>query len=60
MLPNFASFMNSSNDKSESEGKSDLTNQLLSNAPVRRYKQYTEDTLQAALKEIMNGQSINR
>ena len=57
MLPNFASFMNSSNDKSEQE-KSE--NGLLSNAPVRRYKQYTEDTLQAALKEIMNGQSINR
>merc|ERR1719245_2842946 len=33
---------------------------LLSNTPVRRYKQYTEDTLQLALKEIMNGQSINR
>jgi len=27
---------------------------------VRRYKQYSEDSLQAALKEIMNGQSINR
>ena len=27
---------------------------------VRRYKQYTEDTLQLALKEIMEGQSINR
>merc|ERR1719219_1484719 len=41
--------------------KSDtLQNVLLSNAPVRRYKQYTEDTLQQALKEIMNGQSINR
>jgi len=33
---------------------------LMSSAPVRRYKQYTEDSLQAALKEIMNGQSINR
>jgi len=33
---------------------------LLNNAPVRRYKQYTEDSLQAALKEIMEGQSINR
>ena len=31
-----------------------------SSAPVRRYKQYTEDTLQMALKEIMDGQSINR
>ena len=38
--------------------KSDLA--LLSNAPVRRYKQYTEDTLQQALKDILNGQSINR
>jgi hypothetical protein len=39
----------------------DLTaSQLLSSAPVRRYKQYTEDTLQSALKEIMEGQSINR
>ena len=27
---------------------------------VRRYKQYSEDSLQAALKEIVNGQSINR
>lgn len=35
-------------------------NHLLSAAPVRRYKQYTEDTLQQALKEIMSGQSINR
>eukprot|EP00088_Acartia_fossae_P070010 TRINITY_DN9264_c0_g1_i1.p1 TRINITY_DN9264_c0_g1~~TRINITY_DN9264_c0_g1_i1.p1 ORF type:complete len:428 (-),score=68.11 TRINITY_DN9264_c0_g1_i1:470-1753(-) len=33
---------------------------LLSTAPVRRYKQYTEDSLQAALKEVMEGQSINR
>ena len=33
---------------------------ILNNAPVRRYKQYTEDSLQAALKEIMEGQSINR
>jgi len=33
---------------------------LLNSAPVRRYKQYSEDSLQAALKEIMNGQSINR
>merc|ERR1712168_1127211 len=33
---------------------------LISSAPVRRYKQYSEDSLQAALKEIMNGQSINR
>lgn len=33
---------------------------LLNSAPVRRYKQYSEDTLQAALKEIMEGQSINR
>lgn len=33
---------------------------LLTSAPVRRYKQYSEDSLQAALKEIMEGQSINR
>jgi len=33
---------------------------LLGSAPVRRYKQYTETSLQAALKEIMEGQSINR
>jgi len=33
---------------------------LLNSAPVRRYKQYTESTLQQALKEIMEGQSINR
>jgi len=33
---------------------------LLNSAPVRRYKQYTEDSLQAALKDIMEGQSINR
>ena len=33
---------------------------ILNSAPVRRYKQYSEDTLQAALKEIMEGQSINR
>ncbi len=33
---------------------------ILSNAPVRRYKQYTEDTLRQALKDIVNGQSINR
>ena len=38
--------------------KSDLL--LTSGAPVRRYKQYTEDTLQQALKDILNGQSINR
>ena len=33
---------------------------LVSSAPVRRYKQYSEDSLQAALREIMAGQSINR
>eukprot|EP00092_Neocalanus_flemingeri_P070751 GFUD01086873.1.p1 GENE.GFUD01086873.1~~GFUD01086873.1.p1 ORF type:complete len:487 (+),score=95.87 GFUD01086873.1:125-1585(+) len=38
--------------------KAGLLNQC--GAPVRRYKQYSEDSLQAALKEIMNGQSINR
>lgn len=36
------------------------TSCLLTSAPVRRYKQYSEESLQAALKEIMNGQSINR
>lgn len=35
-------------------------NCLITSAPVRRYKQYSEESLQAALKEIMNGQSINR
>jgi hypothetical protein len=38
----------------------DLKGVIMSSAPVRRYKQYTEDSLQAALKEIMAGQSINR
>lgn len=33
---------------------------MVASAPVRRYKQYSEDSLQAALKEIMEGQSINR
>merc|ERR1719330_1586967 len=33
---------------------------MVTSAPVRRYKQYSEDSLQAALKEIMEGQSINR
>jgi len=33
---------------------------VLNSAPVRRYKQYTEANLHAALKEIMEGQSINR
>jgi hypothetical protein len=33
---------------------------LMTSAPVRRYKQYSEDSLQSALKEIMEGQSINR
>ena len=37
-----------------------LAGQLLSSAPVRRYKQYTEEHLQQALREIMEGQSINR
>ncbi len=36
------------------------SNDLFSSAPVRRYKQYTEQTLQQALKEITEGQSINR
>ena len=33
---------------------------LISSTPVRRYKQYTEQSLQSALREIMEGQSINR
>ena len=32
----------------------------MSSTPVRRYKQYTEESLQQALREIMEGQSINR
>ena len=41
-------------------GKLPNVSMFSSSAPVRRYKQYTEDTLQLALKEIMEGQSINR
>ncbi|QQP49401.1 Uncharacterized protein FKW44_010061, partial [Caligus rogercresseyi] len=35
-------------------------NQIIATGQIRRYKQYTEETLQQALKEIMDGQSINR
>ena len=62
LSPNFSSSSSSSifpptspNTKGSSPGKS-----MISSAPVRRYKQYSEDSLQAALKEIMGGQSINR
>ena len=59
LSPNFnsnSSFTPTSpNTKGSSPGKS-----MISSAPVRRYKQYSEDSLQAALKEIMGGQSINR
>ena len=44
----------------EASPEATLAGQLLSSAPVRRYKQYTEDHLQQALREIMEGQSINR
>jgi len=58
LSPNFNSSFPpvSPNPKSSPNAKSGL----ISSAPVRRYKQYSEDSLQAALKEIMNGQSINR
>jgi hypothetical protein len=46
--------------KASSPGSPEKALMLVTSAPVRRYKQYTEDSLQAALKEIMNGQSINR
>merc|ERR1712001_477948 len=58
LSPNFSSSSftpTSPNTKGSSPGKS-----MISSAPVRRYKQYSEDSLQAALKEIMGGQSINR
>ena len=53
--PNFPQGLSPSSTKSSPNSKS-----MISTAPVRRYKQYSEDSLQAALKEIMNGQSINR
>ena len=53
----FTSFAAEAGGRSSSP---DLKPGFLSSAPVRRYKQYTEDSLQAALKEIMAGQSINR
>ncbi|TRY80934.1 hypothetical protein TCAL_10490 [Tigriopus californicus] len=43
---------NSADQKSISPG-------LLSSAPVRRYKKYTEDMLQDALRDIISGKSIN-
>jgi len=46
--------------KSSSPTSPSKASLLVSAAPVRRYKQYTEDSLQAALREIMGGQSINR
>ena len=59
LSPNFSSSSfppTSPNTKGSPPGKSSM----ISSAPVRRYKQYSEDSLQAALKEIMGGQSINR
>ena len=58
LSPNFSSSSftpSSPNTKGSPPGKS-----MITSAPVRRYKQYSEDSLQAALKEIMGGQSINR
>jgi len=62
--PNFPQGL-SSNSNTTTQAKTSSPNSksgLLSSnsAPVRRYKQYSEDSLQAALKEIVNGQSINR
>ena len=54
--PNFPQGLSPGSTKSSPNSKAGLLN----SAPVRRYKQYSEDSLQAALKEIMNGQSINR
>ncbi|CAB4066536.1 unnamed protein product [Lepeophtheirus salmonis] len=45
---------------SDESNKLSKINQILTNGQIRRYKQYTEETLQQALKEIMEGQSINR
>ena len=54
-------------DDSENENETDNSafnsspnprSSLCSNVPVRRHKQHTEDSLQAALLEIKNGQSI--
>ena len=53
--PNFPQGLSPSSTKSSPNSKS-----MISTAPVRRYKQYSEDSLQAALKEIMNGQSISK
>ena len=57
----FSSFPTSPFKSSTSPTTSPMKSSLLvSSAPVRRYKQYSEDSLQAALREIMAGQSINR
>ena len=57
----FSSFPSSPFKSSTSPSTSPMKSSLLvSSAPVRRYKQYSEDSLQAALREIMAGQSINR
>ena len=57
----FSSFPTSPFKSSTSPSTSPMKSSLLvSSAPVRRYKQYSEDSLQAALREIMAGQSINR
>jgi len=53
MMPKFPAKSLSPNSKASNRC-------LLTSAPVRRYKQYSDESLQAALKEIMNGQSINR
>ena len=59
--PNFSSsFPQGLSPSSTKSSSPNSKSSMISNAPVRRYKQYTEDSLQAALKEIMNGQSINR
>jgi len=54
------SMMSNFNPKSLSPNSKSSNRCLLTSAPVRRYKQYSDESLQAALKEIMNGQSINR
>ena len=51
-----------SNPSQQQQQKPPTTGEALANglqlcvAPVRRYKQYTEETLQQALREIMEGQ----
>ena len=57
----FLNYFQSDNDDKTSVKSLKFPAGLFASAtPVRRYKQYTEDTLQLALKEIMEGQSINR